>query len=409
MATNLFDSNIGTGGNRDAYGNFLGSMYPPSPYSIPADKSKMQLQIGNVLGQNTGPQAPVAPTAPAGGGGGVFVPQGTPAMNVPGTPEYNANIAGGGGQPPEQDFQSLIAGPLEALSQQEAALQGALPTDIGFAEQQAGSQKAGITGQQKLGQQSFGNQRTAAQGERQSAIAEARRQASEIQQGIQSRYGSTTGTGAFTSELLGRQAMKTIADYNQSYQGTLSKIGEAENSLNLTVTNKITDIDQTLTLNKQRLQDQLKKDLADISYKRGELESRKAEARMQALQNYASIINQQAQQANQFKQQLALQAQKSKDALAEIKARSEASFQLAIQRQSLSNPEVPVYSINPITGQMTSQGNVPSKARLINLSTQKDAFGNPITGATETPQPAQVGNGGMTPDEAAMWNDTLGQ
>ncbi len=333
---------------------------------------------GSIQGLSTQAKPAVAPVT--GGGGQTGGQVGGQTDSGGGIPQQQYPSA------PSEDYSALIAAPMQALSDMEGVIQGRYGSDVAGAEQGATQQTTSLQQQQALGEQSFANQRTQATGVKESAVAEARRQAAEIQKGIQSNYGGTTGTGAFVSDLSGRQALQTIQSYNTSYQTALSKIGEAESSLKQDVTDKIATINQNLTQTKAQLSNQLKTDLTNIAYQKGQLESQKAEARMSALANYQNAIAQVNDSNTKFQQEVYLNAQKATDALTQIKAKAQTSFQLALQRANIQRPDVNVSNFNPTTGALQNVGTVKAGTRILT----KDVWGNTV----EASQPTDTSTAG---------------
>ena len=121
----------------------------------------------------------------------------------------------------------------EAVNQMQGAIQSGYQAELSGAELGTQQRKAELQAEQAMRLADFARQRAEAQGQvglanqraetqtregqadtraqTESVIEQARRQAAELMQGIQARYGGTTGTGRFTSEILGSQATRNIA------------------------------------------------------------------------------------------------------------------------------------------------------------------------------------------------------
>ena len=226
------------------------------------------------------------------------------------------------------DYNAIFAPAFDAINQQEQAMRGGYAADEASVEQGTAERKQGLMTEQENRLQDFGNQRTEATQQTESVVEAARRQAAEILQGIQARYGGTTGTGRFQSEILGSQATKNIATQQAALQNTMGKIGQAENNLKTEVTNLINQEDQRLETAKMQLRSQLQQSLADIGKEKGRLESEKAQMRINNLNQYQQLLAQVNARNAQFKQQLFMQAQEAQTQLDQLRQRAQTSYKV---------------------------------------------------------------------------------
>lgn len=299
--TSYIQLNKPLGQSNQQYTNPIGPQLPPG--GLP--------QQTNVIGngsQGTGGQVS------SGQDGGN---QGAPMENAPGEPQI--------------DFNAIFAPAFEALSQQEGATRGAY--DVMGREVEQGTQQRieGLQGEQASRLQNFGEQRSESTAQTEGVIDQARRQAAELLQGIQSRYGGTTGTGRFSSEILGSQATQNIAQNQAALQNTLGKISQAENNLKTEVLRLVNQEQQNLETNKLKIRANLDQALADISKERGRLEGEKAQMRIDTLMQYQNVLSGVEQRNTQFKQQLYLQAQEAQQQIAQLKAKAQANYQKELQ------------------------------------------------------------------------------
>ncbi len=184
----------------------------------------------------------------------------------------------------------------------------------------------------------FGGQRQEATTESQGVIADARRQAAEIMQGIQARYGGTTGTGKFQSEVVGGAAVKGIASVQAALQGTMGKITAAENNLKTQTQNLLVKADTWLKDTKLKLKSDLDRSLAEISRERGNLEIDKGKMRLDALQQYQQVLADTDARNTQFKQQMYMDAQNAQQQIDLMKAQAQEDYQLAASKLALRSP-----------------------------------------------------------------------
>jgi len=289
----------------------------PTPVPTPTKSPARQTVISNPkLQSGYGPQYGQNPQNYSSGqvlgsttGGGYAVPSGGAPQQQSSAPMESVP------EQPSIDFDALIRPALEALDAYVTPLQS------GFAQFQTQTegersrdvQRLGV--EQKQQESDIETARTRQQRIGESAADEARRQFSEIQQGIQGLYGGTTGTGAFASELAGRDTMKNISNIRQ---GISEAMGELDNKLfQVREVGKITlqDIEDKARDRIAQAKNQLELNLADIRRQKGELQARKAELAMNAMQTYQQTVNEVNARNTAFKQQVYLQQQQAEQAL----------------------------------------------------------------------------------------------
>jgi len=255
---------------------------------------------------------------------------------------------------PQIDWNGIYAPAFEALAQQEAALRSSSDVAGQQLEQGSAERLQGLEGEQASRLQGFGEQRATAQQQTESVIEQARRQASELMQGLQSRYGGTTGTGRFTSEILGAQATRNIAQNQAALQNTLGKIGQAENNLKTEVARLIQNEKQNLDNLKMQLKAQLDQNLASIAKERGSLEVDKAGKRMDALYRYQDAVSAVNQRNTQFQQQLFVQANQAIEQLNNLRARAQETYTASLTPSNVSSL-VNASVLSPQEGQQALQ------------------------------------------------------
>lgn len=207
---------------------------------------------------------------------------------------------------PEIDWDALIAPHLQSLDQAEQAAAGYY--QAGTTETEGARVKGAATTKQSIGEQ----EQTLAQGRNrqqqlgQSAMDEARQQFAEIQQGLQGRYGKSTGTGAFATELAGRQSIKNIGGIRQGLQNAMLEIDTGLQKVKEIGRIALEDIETKSQADKEKLKANLDSSLAQIRGEKGQLQQWKASKAAEAIQNYRSEANAIQQRNMQFKQQLAM-------------------------------------------------------------------------------------------------------
>jgi len=258
--------------------------------------------------------SPVTRFAPAGTNGGAATTNknvGAPSTgNNPGT-----QAPGPAGDPhPNLDpmFQPLMDNLEQQVgqsTQSEGTQEQGLAADLSGNISQTNNDLSGQMGQ-------FGNQQNQLTTQTQNAKAQARQGAAEIQQGIQARYGGTTGTGAFASELGGRQANQTVGQLNQNAINGYQAIDTARNHAQLLHDSAIQDLTQKSQVAVSQAKDALANRIVQIRGDQASLQGQKASLTQQAIQHYQDTVNQVNQFNTSFQQNLAMEHQRAQDYIA---------------------------------------------------------------------------------------------
>lgn len=183
-----------------------------------------------------------------------------------------------------------------------------LPGELQALTQEAGLASNQIKQTMGEGLENLNLQLGEAQNRTDSAIAEARRIGSEVQQGLQSRFGSTTGTGGFAGELAGREVIRQVGSQRAKMQETAKQIAVGMKQIQQQAGVELNAVQVRLTEAKSRLRRELKERLADINVQKGMLESRKAELRFDALMTARKVEAGFEEQARNFAQEIKLKA-----------------------------------------------------------------------------------------------------
>ena len=272
-------------------------------------------------------------------------------------------------QPSEGDLMAAIQPGLDALTQTEEAQRQQNEADLASIESETESFTTGQQGELQRREAGFEQQRTRETGrvgeaigevqtEEKGAIAEARRSASELQRGIQARFGGTTGTGQFASELLGGQAVRGIAGVRQQaikvagdlrtrLQETIGQIDTETENVRSLVQQRVADAERQMISLKDQSRANLQNALAEIGQQRGAL---KAQTQLDAINQFRADTQAINARNAQFKQQAFLQAQQLLAQLGEFKQKTQTNFQTDVERQQLAMQKL---GLN-VTGATTS-------------------------------------------------------
>lgn len=288
-----------------------------------------------VLGASTG-----------GGAGG-----GAPTSNL-GTAPQIPNPSGG--QTGGVDFDALIAPALANLEQAVGQANTDYGTQVGSINNNADIQRQGLNQNIDSQSASLDQSRTTQQNLSQSAADQARRQYSEIQQGLQSRYGGTTGTGAFATEIAGQQTLQNVGKINQDLSGAIKSIDDKVVQVKEVGRIALADLNQKVQDQLGQAKSQLDNLILNIRGQQGMLQAQKAQMTAQAIQNYQNSVNA-VQTANaQFSQQIYAQQLAAEQNLNTAKAQA--------QQYGQYTPSATTYGQTTPVGQTTTQGQPTGQA-----------------------------------------------
>lgn len=265
------------------------------------------------------------------GGGGGTVPSGSTYI-----PPDTGQLENTQGQVMDEIDAAIQMG-MQALDQYQSTIQPSADLQVKEAESSAQLQRNETEAEKASRMGELGGQRTSAEAKTGSAIAESRRMASQLQQGIQARHGGSTHLGGAVSEVMGSQATANISQNRAALQETLGKITQAEEQVKTAATNMLDKINQNLALAKEQALNWVRTAMAEVNSQRASLAGDKAKMRMDVIMHYQDAI---ASLNETWRQEQNTITQKAQ----------EASTQLSQWQQSL----LPSYS--PETQSWTAQG-----------------------------------------------------
>ena len=215
----------------------------------------------------------------------------------------NADIRGGRLRA-RDPYEGMYNEANKALTDYATSLRADQPTMEADISAQGEAQRRTIEAQRQEGLGTIGTQRTQARAASESAIAEARRIASEQMKGLQAQFGSATGTGGFTGEIMGRETARNIAGTRTQLAQTMDELNLAETSLIREADNQIFQLETQTNAAINDSRRQLRDQLAQINLQKGQLEADKATQRINALQNYQLTLRQLEAQKEQSMMQI---------------------------------------------------------------------------------------------------------
>lgn len=288
--------------------------------------------------QYTPPPSPTVPSVGGGGAGGGGNNNVGTNFNPIGPPSYNPDVQ------PAIDLLGQQIGPAtESEAAQEANINASKATQLQQAQTGFNAQTQSL----------------------QNAQEQARQQASQILQGIQGRYGGTTGEGSFASALLGQSTQQTMAGLQQ-------KVAQIQDVARLAQQ----DIEERSTGQINAAKQWLQGTLASIRSNQATLQSHKADLAYAAMNQYQQYLEQVDMSKKNLLSSLAQQQQAAQLGLYGNLNQGQAAVG---QGQNITNN----LGVSGIGAEQTPQafnqpggtpGAVPGQARL----PQTDEFGNPI-------------------------------
>jgi hypothetical protein len=267
---------------------------------------------GQIRGASTGGEG-----GGGGGGGGQPQPSAPPMHSAPAMPSIN--------------WDAVFAPAFSALSKYEATLQPQYETQVKELETKGEQQTAETKAEEKRRMDVYGQERTRETRRGESAVAEARRIASEGLKTLSAQFGTTTQAGGAFGERLISQTSRNIAQNRAVLQETLGAISQTEENLRNETSRIINDINENVSLAKEKARNWLNSALADVSMRRGELESRKAERRIEAVMQYQSMVADVEARNTEFRQQLYRDATLAQQEIDTMKERATLSFKAPLE------------------------------------------------------------------------------
>lgn len=259
-------------------------------------------QQGQVLGAATDTGAVQGPQ-PNPNAGRAVAP-----VNTPPNPYDSVQAPSG---PSQGEIDSQFNPILDVYNQAEGNLRGQLPGLISEAEAQAKASQGLLENQRTGANQLLGNQQQQTYQTQQAQTGQQRQTLQELQMANQQRFGGASSAGQAAGELQGREFQKNTFQIGQQAQQALQQIGQQRQ----TVEREYQQGLQQLEVNKQKavndIQRSFQDKLLEINARRGETESAKASARMEALQNLRNQAYQIDVSKAQFQAQLQSQAQQN--------------------------------------------------------------------------------------------------
>lgn len=276
--------------------------------SAPIGPSSPGYVQGTANNVQIAPYTQYLPTTDNSGGSG-----GNPTPNPEPTPTPEPP------RPSDEEINSIFNPLFGALGQAESTLRSQLPETQNLINQQANTsrEQLGTARTSALGQ--LGEQRTGANTRAEDAIAASRRLFNELQMGNIQRFGGASSAGQAASELQGRELQRSRGETQRDLGTALRQIDLAQTNVEQEYQTGLQEVENRKQQYLLNAQNEFNQRLLDIQSERGRIESEKAAARLQALQDFRNAVYQIRLQEAQFSQQLAAQREAANTQLSQYK------------------------------------------------------------------------------------------
>ena len=185
---------------------------------------------------------------------------------------------------------------------------GYLENSRGAAEKQAQADleanQAQLGTQKTQALRGLGEQRTQGQMKREDALSQARRLYSDLQKGALSRFGAMGSAGQAASEILGSEQMRQQGQTQQQFAQFERDIQNAESKVNEDYNSGLLQLNQSFQQARAKIAQDFNSAIMQINNMRAASEQEKGAARLNALQNIRSQVNQLNMQQMTFNQQI---------------------------------------------------------------------------------------------------------
>lgn len=293
----------------------------------------------------TNSQSPVGTTGSSGVGlGGVR----TPPATVP-TPGPYDNIQ----VPPPAELTDVdqIYSPLfEALSTAEQSLRAGQPA---IEEQYKLGHEAALgtlAGEETKNKELIAAQRAETGRGKQNALQQARQLYNELQQGMLSRFGAGSSTGAAAQEILGKENQKIFAAIEENTQSRLARLDTDLRLLGDFVTGEKMNLQKQYDNALRQSRDKLKNDISLIQTQRFQFESDRSARKIDAVNTYRQNLFNFQLAKSQYEADLKQFEQQQRQAATAAVSAIPGFFNPAVQGQFNSAQEATANALSPAFG-----------------------------------------------------------
>lgn len=261
----------------------------------------------------------------------------------------NTGDTGGGNKQDLGIFDQIVSPLIQTLESQVAPAQQYANEAITNFQSQGQTALGKNQTNLQSGLNQLGQRQTAAENTTQSAINDARRQFSELSQGLSSKYGQVTGVGSFAEAILGGQTQRNIAGFqNQLYQ-SVQQIQDAKFQVQRVAEDTAREIQDATNARITQARKDLNDTINNIRSKVGEIQSTKAQWTVDAIKAYQKNVFDANQLQQNFLNKLAEQKYASDLSLRNAEASVANKLKLTLLTDNLQGGKIGVFNNNNTT------------------------------------------------------------
>jgi hypothetical protein len=280
------------GGNKQSVYNAIQNTANSSPYY--GTQNTPTYDYSNAFSPYSSTYTPTSPSGGSGGGSG----------GGPAPVDENGNPVDTG--PSDEELNSVYDPMMNTLSSQENTLRGNEQNYYNMATTPFSSQIPLVQQAGQQGQNSITTQQNTTGVQEQNALAAARRLYDELTSRNRQAFGSGAlgSVGQASGEILGRTAQQGFGQVRSTADETMQKLYTASRDLQQQTDAQINSLEQQKASALSQAQIWFRDKLDEITSARNQVESDKANRKLDALQQYRDYVRSLSDQANQLKQSI---------------------------------------------------------------------------------------------------------
>lgn len=259
--------------------------------------------------------------------------------------------ARGGGAASDGGYDYSVYDPVfQAYDEQIKSANENLPLLLDQAQQQHDAISGDLQNALSQGENQFSSQKTLQDQTKLSALAEARRVYGALRQGILSRYGTASSTGAAGSEILAQQTQKDVSQIEQIYLQNLGSLQTQLGNIREYVTRKENEETQRYELDQKQIRKAVSDTVLQIRNNRLDLQSQIGQQKMADLKALKTQLQQlQVDYTNNVAAIRVAAAAEQNNVEGQIKALGQqyAQAQQIIANQTPYQPAIQNYTYSP--------------------------------------------------------------
>lgn len=326
-------------------------------------QSTPQVMGASTVNQSTpayGPQPMIGPQASQGAPvkfTGSTTP--TPVQQPPGAPPTPQGLS-------NSEIDSIYNPSMDYLNQAEGTLRNDYTNVLSQAEKDFQTLQSQLTGNKNTNLATIGENQVKATQVKDDALSAARRLYDELKRGYSQRFGGSTSAGGAASEIASVEQQRQMGQTSRQYTDTIRQLEGQKQQVEQEYQTGLLKLEQNKQQAITQAQSDFQNKLLEIANNRTQIESAKAQQKLEALQQLRNSVFQIQQQTYQFQQTLDAQKKQSDIDLQNYMARLNAQGQASgtsVQNSGINTDPTSSlqagYTSSPttqgLTGQITTQ------------------------------------------------------